>query len=296
MLSLEQTVTGLEARFDGALVLGYVDGKAGRKPYLHPLALPGGPALTEDAPEDHRHHHGAWFAHHLVQAGDGTWDFYLERGNPREGRQLQQGYDRLVTSGERVGFRTTHEWLSPTGRQVARATWDLRIAADEATGGPLIVIDWAIMLAASDATFTLQPTNESAMPLVRPAPGLTPRGTGLMVNSRGQRNESETFGRPAEWIDCSGEIDGARCGLALLDHPHNPGAPQPWFTRNYGPFGPHSSYFAEPLVIPPWRPLFLRYRLLLHFGDATEADVQGRWQDYAAAVAFGEVLDHQRLT
>lgn len=293
MLTLEATATGMEARLDGELVLGYVDGSAGRKPYLHPLALPGGQVLTDDSPTDHLHHHGAWFAHHLVQTGDGNWDFYLERGTPREGRQVHQGYDRLVTSGKRVGLRAFHTWRSPTDQQVARSTWDIRITSIAAGGEPLVVIDWAIMLAAIDGTLTLQPTNESAMPLVRPAPGLTTRGGGLLLNSRGQRNEGETFGRPAEWIDCSGEAGGARCGLALFDHPHNPGAPQPWFTRNYGPFGPHFSYFAEPLVIPPWRPLFLHHRLLLHRGDAAEAGIQARWQDYAASVAFGDDMHMQ---
>jgi hypothetical protein len=53
-----------------------------------------------------------------------------------------------------------------------------------------------------------------------------------MWNSRGQCNEGQTFGRPAEWVAVSNTIADRRYGIALLDHPDNPHAPQPWFTRD----------------------------------------------------------------
>lgn len=292
MLSLRETPNGLDILVNGATVLSYADGSAGRKPYLHPLALPGGPVLTEDSPEDHLHHHGAWFAHHQVLVGGASWDFYLERGNAREGRQVHLSYDRLVSSGDIVGFRAHHQWVPPTETPVARATWDVRVSAEISGPEPRVLVDWDIMLAAVNEPLTLLPTNESAMPLIRPAPGLAVRGSGQLLNSRGQRNEGETFGRPAEWLDCSGLIGEQRCGIAIFDHPRNPAFPQPWFTRNYGPFGPHFSYFTPPLVIPAWKPLLLRYRLVLHHGDAQEAGLQTLWQDYVADTSFGNRASH----
>ncbi|MCL4541770.1 MAG: PmoA family protein [Chloroflexi bacterium] len=283
LLNLVETSSGLTVRLDTTPVLGYQDGRTGRKPYLHPLCAPDGTVLTDDAPADHPHHHGAWIAHHLVTCASGQWDFYLERGGEREGKQVQTTLVLLQTSGPRVAFQARHAWISPRGDTPVTAHWHVTV---QLFSSAMLAVDWAIALATHEPC-TFSPTNESALPLIRPIPALTARGGASMWNSRGQRNENQTFGRPAEWVAVSGTIANSAYGIALLDHPGNSYAPQPWFTRDYGPFGPHFSYFSEPLVVPPWRPLLLRYRLLLYGGSTEQAGIQEVWQNYAIASQLG---------
>jgi hypothetical protein len=70
-------------------------------------------------------------------------------------------------------------------------------------------------------------------------------------------------------------------GIALMDHPDNPWAPCPWFTRDYGHLSPSPFGFLD----RPWRldrgqSIRLRYRVVLHGGTPDDADLDGvydRW-------------------
>ena len=52
----------------------------------------------------------------------------------------------------------------------------------------------------------------------------------------------ETWGKPAEWVDYSGVLDGEKLGVALFDSPESFHHPARWHVRDYGllainPFG-----------------------------------------------------------
>ncbi|NLG68249.1 MAG: hypothetical protein GX496_01600, partial [Firmicutes bacterium] len=53
------------------------------------------------------------------------------------------------------------------------------------------------------------------------------------------------------------------------------------------PFGPGPNCFDGDLVITPWLPLLLRYRIVVHRGDVKQAGIQRRWQAYCAAALRG---------
>lgn len=111
------TVDGILLQQDGAPILLYrVRPEAGREPwrlnYVHPLQSPAGVVLTEDAPSDHVHQRGVFWAWRRifvdgVQVADG-WvgsDLTLRVGVPQLSR---------LADGS-AGIRSTAVWLVPVG-------------------------------------------------------------------------------------------------------------------------------------------------------------------------------------
>ncbi|HEY8498744.1 MAG TPA: PmoA family protein [Limnochordales bacterium] len=284
MLSLELTDRAAVVRAPGGSVLRYVAGEPPkRRPYVHPISLPGGPELTADRPPDHVHHHGLWVAHHRVESRGRIDDFYLERGP--EGEIVHVGYEDVADSGDTVGFTALHRWVAPDGYSPLEDRWEIRVGQYE--NGD-VFIDFGLTLLAVEETVRLHTTNEGALPLIRVAPWLSGQNGGLITNSRGATREWMTFGRRAEWVDYSGpDASGTWQGIAIFDHPSNPSFPSPWFTRDYGPFGPAPNCFDGDFVIAPWRPLLLRYRIVVHRGDVRQAGIARRWQAYWASAWQG---------
>ena len=114
---------------------------------------------------------------------------------------------------------------------------------------------------------------------------------GLMVNSEGAVGEKEIWGKRANWVDYSGTVAGEKLGIAIFDHPANPKHPTYWHARGYGlfaanPFGERDFYNDKTrdgsVTIPAGGTFVLRYRVLIHPGDASEAKVAEAYQRYAA--------------
>lgn len=284
MLYLDLEDRTVTIRTEEGLVARYAAGSAGRqRPFIHPISLPGGPALTDHRPADHVHHYGLWVAHHLVDSGHRVDDFYLER--PGSGDIVLQGFAHVVGAGDVVGFTAAHRWVAPDGYAPLADRWDVRVGQYE--NGD-VWLDFRLELRALAGPVTLRCTNECALPLIRVAAALSGQKGGVITNSRGATREWMTFGRRAEWVDYSGPVDGeAWQGIAIFDHPGNPAFPSPWFTRDYGPFGPGPNCFNGDLQVTPWQPLVLRYRIIAHRGGAADARLVERWQDYYVAQVRG---------
>lgn len=107
---------------------------------------------------------------------------------------------------------------------------------------------------------------------VRLAEPLTEKNSGTIVNSEGSRKMAETWGKRANSVDYSGELDGEKLGVALFDHPSSFHHPAYWHVRDYGllavnPFGANAfdkQAPAAPVVLPQGQSLRLRYRIVVH--------------------------------
>jgi hypothetical protein len=107
-------------------------------------------------------------------------------------------------------------------------------------------------------------------------------GGGEIRNARGGRNEQGCHLKRAEWIDQSGPIAGGQWnGVAILDHPDNPRHPSGWHCRNDGWAGAAFN-MEEPLVLAAGQKLALRYRLVLHQGNAESGEVARRFAEFGA--------------
>ena len=103
---------------------------------------------------------------------------------------------------------------------------------------------------------------------VRLAEPLTEKNSGMITNSEGARKMDQTWGKPASWVDYSGELNGEKLGIVLFEHPSSFHHPSRWHVRDYGllainPFGSNSFDKSAPVskfVLPAGKSLRLRYR------------------------------------
>lgn len=257
-----------------------------RRPFLYPVNGPDGISLTEfgkphDATGSHRHHYSLWIAHHAV----GGHSFWSEAGGSilhRELLLLEDGpvFCRLVV---RTLWRDGETDLLDEQRS-------LTVFAAEGEGCRLLDFDLQFRPAGQEAVELGQTT--FGFLAIRVAQSLTPfDGGGEIRNARGQRNEQQVHLQPAEWLDQSGPILPDRwSGIAMLDHPANPNHPTLWHCRNDGWAG--AAFCGErPWTITADQPLRLRYRVVLHRGDAVQGRVAEQWRAYAAApqVRWGQL-------
>ena len=106
----------------------------------------------------------------------------------------------------------------------------------------------------------------------------------LLVNAEGKSGEKETYGVASPWCDYSGTHNGVVEGIAILQHPKNRWYPAPWFTRDDGLFSPTPMEWLEggKLELKKGETFKLRYRVVVHAGDAQAANIAGEFEKYVA--------------
>jgi hypothetical protein len=279
----------VRVEIDGALFTEY-NYQSVARPFLYPVIGPGGASMTRDWPmvktggdtTDHVHHKGLWFAHGSVNGVD----FWSEQ--KAYGKTVHQTFLAL-TSGEKEGvIRTLNAWVAPSGTVVCTDERLIRFRSDK----EVREIDYEITLIASHGTLTLGDTKEGTMAIRLPTT-LSVSGTraqGHIVTSEGAR-DGEAWGKPANWVDTWGPVDGKTVGVAIFDHPSNPRHPTRWHVRTYGlfaanPFGlkPFDKKAKESgdLTLAPGGRVTFRYRFVLHAGDAQAARIAERYTAYSA--------------
>jgi len=137
------------------------------------------------------------------------------------------------------------------------------------------------------------------------------KGAGTILNSRGDKN-ADAWGKRAEWTDYSGpDPSGKTVGIALFDHPSNLRFPTHWHARTYGlmtanrfgtdhfkgNYGDHKTVICAPsrghncaacashtgdYTLAAGQSITLRHRFYFHHGEAQQAGVALRYDDYAS--------------
>jgi len=273
---VEAASAHLWIRWANTLLTSYRAHPTQKYPYFYPLAGPlSGLSLTTETSLPYPHHRSLLFACDRVNGGN-YWQQELKAG-------------QIISTGPRFGECTPEsaeifdqcEWKQPGGPVVMT---DERKFTVKVAGPRVRLIDAEITwMAAVDVSIAR--TNHSLFAL-RAAPDVTPWGGGTLVNSEGDSGEKATFGKPAGWCGYHGKrrgIPGAVVeGIALMDHPENPWAPCPWFTRDYGFISPTPFNFVnQPWRLPAGESVRLRYRVVLHAGDPEEAHLDKIYQEWA---------------
>jgi hypothetical protein len=265
-----------------------------RRPYLWPVYGPGQVTMTRPYPmqfenlaknvaTDHPHHTSIWVAHGDVNKVD-NWSV-----GPKAGWQVHKGFD-LVVGGPVVGIiRETLDWTDAAKKPNLAETRTIRVYNLPDTGR---ILDFELTFEAKYGKATFGDTKEGGPLAVRMRTELQADkngDNGILVNSQGQEGE-KAWGQKANWVDCSGMVEGKRYGLAMLDAPGNLRHPETWHARTYGlcavnPFGLHD-FPGDKKTRGDWtieagKTATLRYRVYFHTGDAKEAGVDARWNDYA---------------
>ena len=279
----------------------YIAGPEVAKPYLWPLRAASGTYVTRMWPmekveeeagilkPDHPHQRGLWFAHASVNGLD-FWNIApLDQrpyNQPDRGKIVLKKLGEVKSGKEKGTVAATFSWTNVKGDVLLTEQRVTTFYADPS----LRIIDFDFTLTAVQKV-TFGDEKDGAFGL-RLRPILQEdKGTGHIANSDGAMAEKAAWGKPSNWCDYSGDIHGEKVGIAILDHPANPGHPVRWHVRAYGLFAANPFGLAvftgdksqtKETVLEPGKSLRYRYRLIVHPGDAESADIAGLWRKYSA--------------
>ncbi len=264
----------------------------GPKPYMYPVIGPTGVSYTRAYPmeqvegedKDHPHQRSFWFTHGNVNGYDFWASDPLNRPNPKFG-SIQETARKTVVSGAGAGvLRTTNAWLDPSGKILCE---DERVFCFTATKHARFV-DVDVTIKATHGPVTFGDTKEGMFGLrVASSMDVKRKTGGRIVNAEGI-TDLNAWGKASPWVDYTGPIAGQTVGVAILNHPESFRYPTTWHVRDYGlfaanPFGYHD--FGQKTsgehTIPDGQSIHFRYRVILHEGDTTSADIPTAFKGFA---------------
>ena len=286
----------------------YYFGTESPKPYLYPLRSAEGIIVTRGFPmvtsipgesRDHPHHRSMFFAHGDINGVDFWGEAQFEEkapvkvsGKTYTSEELPKGrtvFSRLEesTGGPDSGtLRAVFGLLTSNGQVIGSETQEYTFRGDESTR----TIDCSFTITADHGTPLKMGDTKEGTFAIRVVRNLQEPSV-KMLNSEGGDGEKNIWGKRADWVDYSGVVGGERIGIAIFDNPHNIKHPTYWHARGYGlfavnPFGEHD-FYNDPkrdgsVTIATGAALTLRYRVLIHDGDAAEAKVAEAYARYAA--------------
>lgn len=248
------------------------------RPYFTAVHAPNGREATRPHPpvegqEDSDHatmHPGLWLAF-----GDlGGADFWRNQGEVRHVEFVHEPH----VDNEGGGFTVRNRYVAG-----AKTICDevCRIAIEARPHGYLI--DWTSEFSGDDE-FAFGDQEEMGLG-IRVAAPLAVKNGGQIENAEGLKNERRVWGRPSDWCDYQGKIDGDATGIAIMADPKN--FRQSWFhARDYGvlvanPFGRNAFTKGEKskVVVRKGETFRLRFGVLVHSGAADRAAAYAQWQD-----------------
>lgn len=294
-----------------------------RAHYIHPLFNLNGTTITEDFPDDHLHHHGVFWAWHQIHSngrrvGDGwiqediVWTVeemvteplaaaisdetrssrpskistrVLWTSSGEEGQELdvveEHSVIRVHPSFARGKTRVREIDFVITLRALAE---DVRIGGSEdekGYGGFSVRLRLPDDVAFTGQEGIVRPheTAVEAGPWVNITGNYDhpPDRVTLDVSPRKSGDELKGV------VDNSPVSSDTRLGLVILQHPSNPGFPQPWILRSERSMQNVKWPGERPVRLSQSDPVILRYRLVVHDGTLNSEEVQDLYVRYAAS-------------
>ncbi len=265
-------------RWNNEVLTSYRAHQTQKFPYFYPLIGPvSGQSLTAETALPWPHHRSLYFSCDRLNSAN-YWQRGLEHGQIKStGPQVSDVTDTSAVIRDACEWAVPGEDVQMTDERTFRITVENpRLWTIDAE------IEWK---AVEDVEVTR--TNH-ALFSIRCAPDISPWGGGTLVSSEGAIGEENTFGEPAQWCAFFGNRrrggDGVVEGIALFDHPENPWAPCPWFTRDYGFISPMPfQWITEPWQLPAGQSVHLKYKVLVFAGDHEDNDLAGQYSQWASA-------------
>lgn len=258
---------------NGKYFTSYIFSDDEKYPFFYPVNGPlSGGSVTSMRNAEYPHHSSLFFGCDLVNGGN-YWQEGLERGRiiSVNAEIIRQGGDTVIITDECI-------WSRPGAISPIKDTRTFIITAPSATMTQIDVIIKMEML----IDVVIKKTNHSLFS-ARMAADLSVKNGGTMINAEGLLGEPGTFGKGSPWIDFYGKRGTQTEGLAIMQHPSNPWYPSPWFTRDYGFMSPTPMYWPQngtDTQMKKGTTLLLRYRVLVHGGTHSEADIAGMFEKY----------------
>lgn len=317
-VSAVRTDSGVEFWSAGAVVAKYHTAPTVAKPFLWPVAAPGGTPVTRawpiqtsasDATTDHVHQKSVWFCHGDVipeglalktasaNKADKGVDFWSEAkdkdGKKRHGTIRCVKVELLPPADGAVTVVTWNHWLTADGEKILDEK--RTITFRDTPEGRLF--SFTCELTANDYPIVFGDTKEGSFGVrvhddlrtVAKAGGTVTPSDGKGATA-GAKDNLALWGQVADWNDYSGTVGGKAVGLAVFAHPGNP-TKSAWHTRAYGlmaanPFGREHSGFpsqkgkTELVRIEKGKSLTYRFAAYAHTGDVKSGKVAEAYEAF----------------
>ena len=280
---------------DGQLVTKYHYQDVPR-PFFYPIIGPTGEEMTrgypmnphEDEQTDHVHHRSLWFGHGDVNGVD----FWHETPKGKEetrphGKIVHTAFSGMKAGSGPMEVRSRNDWVTNQGVKLCE---DARVYRFSKTADGQIAIDFDLTLKATAGEVKFGDTKEGTMAM-RVLPTMRQDSTGHILNGEGVSGK-EAWGKRAAWCDFYGpDRKGNVVGIAIFNHPQNAGHPTYWHARDYGlfaanPFGKRAFVGKDSEegghTLAAGAELRLRYRILLHQGEAMDAGLEKAYRTYVS--------------
>lgn len=251
------------------------------RPYLAHVRAPGGTQVTrnhppvegQDATDHAALHPGIWLAFGDISGAD----FWRNKATVEH----VEFVEKPTTNGDAARFVVRNRYRSGD-KTICHELCRISILVRDA--GYLVIWDSEFT---GDDDFYFGDQEELGLGF-RVATPLAVKNGGRITNSDGLANEKQVWGKPADWCDYSGTIDGEQLGMLLVPDPQN--FRRSWFhARDYGflaanPFGRKAFTGSEPskVTVPKGQSLRLRFAVLVHSGSI---DLDAAYRDALAALA-----------
>ena len=295
-------------------ITAYHAGFATGVPFFDPVVGPSGKSFTAPASpkpaEEVFVPTGLWFSLGNVNG----YDFHPEPGSAvpsarNRGRILHKGMNGVLIKNSAIVIRTKSEWMGVASPERRLCSDEREFTLFYREDGSL-AISALIELIADAGDLEIGQEDRGAWSL-RVGSGLAWKEgekNRRLSSSEGLLGK-EVAGKRAKWVSCEG-LDAGNLpgGVALFDHPGNPGSPPQWTLNESGlvsvnPFAPRSlpapgigpgastkEAVPEgsdnaiqlraragnndlPLVVPNGESIFFRYRTVFFSGKAEAADL-----------------------
>ena len=253
------------------------NGRYLRANYLHPVYDLKGEVITEDFPADHRHHRGIYWAWHQLwvdgkQLGDAwTTQSFLAKVRHASTKKEDNEILRLITI-----VHWTSDLLKDERGRAAAVVDERTVITVYPRRETYRALDFRIVLKALKPGVKIGGSEDAKgyggfSVRVKLSPETKFQGTNGPVEP--QTNAVKA----GPWIDFSTK----ETGVAILDHPQNPGYPQGWILRKERSMQNPAYPGREPVAIPEDKPLELRYRVIIHDGSLGKAELDQMQKDLA---------------
>ncbi len=299
----------VEVLVNGELFTAYIYPETIAKPVLYPIKSAEGHDLTRGFPldprpgerVDHPHHIGLWFNYGDVNGLD-FWnnsDAIPEDKKSGYGTIIHTEILNTLVGPDGAELEVAMDWVAPDGRILLK---EKTVFVFSSEGGKRM-IDRITTLTAHGQAVSFKDNKEGmlgirvarelehqsdkpeiftdASGIATSVPTLNNEGvTGMYRSSAGIEGD-DVWGTRGNWVNLSGEIQGEKVSLAIIDHPENPGYPTYWHARGYGLFAANTlgqkamSEGKEELnfKLADGESVTFRYRIIVYPGDSASDEV-----------------------
>jgi hypothetical protein len=267
----------------GAISRPGVPGGRGRACYFHPVYGLDGEVITDDFPKDHTYHRGMYWAWPHIKIGEQEYDLWSAKG---ELRQVFVKWQQQDVNGSGAKLGVENAWMAG-GHALVREEVQIEVHPADASGRALdLTLTWTPL----EQTMTLWGAEgksyggfnfrfgSKTRPVISvPEKTMLPEG---ITTSAGKISDDLVVTR-MPWADFVGNFDGAEklSGAAIFVHPQHRDYPPTWMARHYGLMSVGWPG-VEPQTFEVGKPITCRYRVWIHRGTPSIAEIQSRYDGY----------------